>query len=61
MEAKLNIVTKAKDNGIDFFDIFSTIDEIKDDKEREIIKQEYASNLNLAPCPPFAIINPSQV
>lgn len=44
-----------------FFDVVSTIDDIQDETKREIIKKECLTDHKLAPCPPFAIINPSYI
>merc|ERR1712151_1313851 len=58
---KKDIVDSAKDFGVSFFDVVSTIDQLEDDAEREAIKRECLTEHRLAPCPPFAVINPSEI
>ena len=58
---KKDIVDSAKEFGVSFFDVVSTIDDIQDDEERELIRRECLTEHCLAPCPPFAVINPSQI
>ena len=60
-EVKRNIVQKADQFGINFFNIKSTLEDIEDENKRESIIKECLSDHNLAPCPPFSIINPSQI
>ena len=53
------MVKKAKETEVNFFDVYSTIKDIVDDQQRETIMKECLTDHELAPCPPFAIINPS--
>ena len=58
-KVKSNIVEQAKTLGAQFFDIVSTINDIQDEKEREMIRKECLTDHAMGSCPPFAIINPS--
>jgi septin family protein len=56
---KINLVTSAKQHGVEFFDVQSTIEDLPDRRERDLIIRECLQGHDLQPCPPFAIINPS--
>lgn len=60
-KVKCNIVEMARKQNVEFFDVVSTIDDIKSENDRNLIKSECLIDHALAPCPPFAIINPSQI
>ena len=56
---KQNLIKKAQEEKISFFDIYTTIEDIADQKLRNQIMKDCLTEHKLAPCPPFAIINPS--
>ena len=58
---KHGIISEAKRFNVNFFDVITTIEEIGEPEKREKIKQECLTEHALAPCPPFAVINPSQI
>jgi len=60
-KVKSNIVEMAQKQKVEFFDVVSTIDDIRNETQRNLIKQECLTDHALAPCPPFAIINPSHI
>ena len=58
-QVKENIMQLASKLDVRFFDVEGTINDIKDETNRELIRAECLTDHKLAPCPPFAIINPS--
>lgn len=56
---KRNLVEKAKESGVSFFDVQSVINDIGNDKIRKKILSDCLKDHKLAPCPPFVIINPT--
>lgn len=58
---KKKIVERAEELKVDFFNIRSTLDDISDVRKRDKIVKECLTEHLLAPCPPFSVINPSQI
>lgn len=56
---KKTLCDRARELKIDFFDIRSTLEDIEDERKRNMIIKECLTDHTLAPCPPFSIINPS--
>ena len=46
---------------VNFFNIRSTLEDIEDEQKKEKLVKECLTEHFLAPCPPFSIINPSQI
>lgn len=58
---KQKIVKRAKELKVEFFNIRSTLEDIEDTHKRDVIIKECLTEHFLSPCPPFSIINPSQI
>lgn len=59
-QVKKDLLDKAKESEVSFFDAQSVIQEISDENIRNKILSDCIRDHELAPCPPFVIINPTQ-
>lgn len=60
-EVKKALIRNAKANGVRFFDVRGTIDEMPDKTLRDQLIADCLADHELAPCPPFSVMNPSHI